>query len=127
MPGFIVRAVARSETGSATGFYQVVRRIGLTLGSAVSAAVLMANTRHGQAIPDVGGFRDALLIAAGICAATAVISFVLPGRTDRGRHQSPSEQDQLEEIMEEDAELAGTSLVLAEAQSPPTLSSEDPS
>ncbi len=47
MPGFIVRAVARSETGSATGFYQVVRSIGLTLGSAVSAAVLMAHTRTG--------------------------------------------------------------------------------
>ena len=52
MPGFIVRAVARTETGSATGFYQVVRSIGLTLGSAVSAAVLMAHTPRGQALPE---------------------------------------------------------------------------
>ena len=28
MPGFIVRAVPPSETGSATGFYQVLRNIG---------------------------------------------------------------------------------------------------
>ena len=44
MPGFIVRAVAHSETGSAMGFYQVVRSIGLTVGSALSAAVLLAHT-----------------------------------------------------------------------------------
>jgi MFS family permease len=118
MPGFIVRAVARTETGSATGFYQVVRSIGLTLGSAVSAAILTANTRAGQSIPDVAGFRDALLIAAGICVATAVISFILSGRTDRGRPLSPGEQEELDETMEEEAELAGAGFVLAEAPNP---------
>jgi predicted MFS family arabinose efflux permease len=128
MPGFIVRAVARTETGSATGFYQVVRSIGLTLGSAVSAAVLTANTRAGQAIPDVAGFRLTLVIAAGVCAATAVISFVLPGRTaPAGRAERRGERAELEEIMEEEAELAGAGLVLAEAQNLPALSSEDPS
>jgi len=120
MPGFIIRAVARTETGSATGFYQVVRSIGLTLGSAVSAAVLMANTPRGQALPDVAGFRDTLLIAAAICAATAVISFVLPGRTAGGPPtETAGEREALEEIMVEEAELAGAGLVLAEAQNPP--------
>jgi len=119
MPGFIVRAVAHSETGSATGFYQVVRSIGLTLGSAVSAAVLMAHTSPGQSLPDVEGFRDTLLIAAGICVATAVISFVLPGRTaGRGPAPDTREGKELEEIMQEEAELAGAGLVLAEAQNP---------
>jgi predicted MFS family arabinose efflux permease len=119
MPGFIVRAVAHSETGSATGFYQVVRSIGLTLGSAVSAAVLMAHTRPGQSLPGVAGFRDTLLIAAGICVTTAVISFVLPGRT-AGRVAVPDTPDgeEVGEIMEEEAELAGAGLVLAEAQHP---------
>jgi MFS family permease len=78
MPGFITRAVAQSETGSATGFYQVVRSIGLTVGSALSAAVLLAHTRHGQALPDVDGFKEALIIAAALCVATGVVSFVLP-------------------------------------------------
>ena len=117
MPGFIVRAVARSETGSATGFYQVVRSIGLTLGSAVSAAVLMAHTPPGQALPNVSGFEDTLLIAAGICVATAILSFVLPGRMAvQGPVRSTREEEELEEIMEEEAELAGAGLVLAEAQ-----------
>src|SRR5580658_10212964 len=80
MPGFITRAVAQSETGSAMGFYQVVRSIGLTVGSALSAAVLMAHTRPGQALPDVGGFKAALIIAAALCLVTALVSFVLPGR-----------------------------------------------
>jgi MFS family permease len=80
MPGFIVRAVAPGETGSATGFFQVVRSIGLTVGSALSAAVLMAHTRPGQALPGAGGFQVALIIAAALCLATAVASFVLPGR-----------------------------------------------
>jgi MFS family permease len=128
MPGFIVRAVAATETGSATGFYQVVRSIGLTLGSALSAAVLTANTRVGQAIPDVEGFRDMLLIAAGVCVATAILSFVLPGRTaNGGRTQSLSERKQLEEIMKEEAELAGAGLVLAEDQNSPPPSSVDQS
>ena len=58
--------------------------------------------------------------SAGVCAATALISFVLPGRTaDGDQAQSRRERKELEEIMKEEAELAGAGLVLAEAQSPP--------
>ena len=62
------------------GFYQVIRSIGLTVGSALSAAVLLAHTRPGQTLPDVDGFKVALIIAAALCLATAVASYVLPGR-----------------------------------------------
>jgi MFS family permease len=80
MPVFIVRAVGPSETGSATGFYQVVRSIGQAVGSALSAAVLVSHTGPGQALPDVDGFKVALIIASALCLATGVVSFVLPGR-----------------------------------------------
>ena len=95
MPGFIVRAVAQSETGSAMGFYQVVRSIGLTVGSALAAAVLLAHTRPGQSLPDVDGFKVALIIAAALCLATAVVSFVLPGRapSSPGAHAAGGEED----------------------------------
>jgi predicted MFS family arabinose efflux permease len=92
MPGFIVRAVAQSETGSAMGFYQVVRSIGLTVGSALSAAILMAHTRHGQALPDVDGFEVALILAAALCLVTAAVSFVLPGRVPSPATDSPCSQ-----------------------------------
>jgi MFS family permease len=117
MPGFILRAVSNAETGSATGFYQVVRSIGLTLGSAVSSAVLMAHTPRGHTLPNAAGFRDTLLIGAGVGVLTAVLSFVLPGRTVGNRPAlTADESHKLAEIMEEEAELAGAGLVLVEAE-----------
>jgi MFS family permease len=120
MPGFIVRAVAPSETGSATGFYQVARSIGLTVGSALSAAVLMAHTRHGHTLPDVGGFVTTLIIAAALCVLTAVVSFVLPGGPPLLPHAltAPEEMDR-ELLMKDAAELASTALVAVE-EPPPT-------
>lgn len=120
MPGFITRAVAQSETGSATGFYQVVRSIGLTVGSALSAAVLMAHTRHGQALPDVDGFKAALIIAAALCLATGVVSFVLPGRAPSPPSAlTVGEEEDLEVLMkEEEAELGGAGLAAGEEPLP---------
>jgi MFS family permease len=115
MPGFIVRTVASSETGSATGFYQVVRSIGLTVGSALSAAVLMSHTRHGQSLPDVNGFKVALIIASLLCLATAVVSFVLPGKASSRRNAlSVGEERGLEVVMKDEAELAGAGLIAGE-------------
>jgi MFS family permease len=114
MPGFIVRAVAQNETGSAMGFYQVVRSIGLTVGSALSAAVLLAHTPHGQALPDVSGFMMTLIIAAGLCLVTAVVSFLLPGRKASSPYVSTVNEDDREALMKGEAELAGTGLVASE-------------
>jgi MFS family permease len=119
MPGFIVRTVAPDETGSATGFYQVVRSIGLTVGSALSAAVLISHTRHGQALPDVDGFKVALIIASALCLATCVISFVLPGRAPSPRNAiTVGEERDLEAVMKDEAELGGTGLIAGEEPLP---------
>ncbi len=42
------------------GFYQVLRNIGLSVGSALGAAILTGYTHPGQRLPEVGGFRAAL-------------------------------------------------------------------
>jgi len=55
--GFIVRAVPPHETGSATGFYQVLRSIGLSVGSALSAAVLSVFTHKAIPCPRPGGSK----------------------------------------------------------------------
>ncbi|MCU1494411.1 MAG: Sugar transporter [Acidimicrobiaceae bacterium] len=109
MPGFIVRAVPVSETGSATGFYQVLRSIGLSVGSALAAAILTASTPANRIIPRFGGFHATLLVAASLAAVAAVLSYLLPGRSV----QRPSRvTEQVEQVMEEEAELGATNLSL---------------
>lgn len=107
MPAFIVQSVHARDTGSAMGFYQVLRSIGLALGSAVSGAILAANTHGHSAFPAVSGFRTALVVGAVLCLATAAMSYLLPGSGKPGAERvSPAE----EELMEENAELSGAGL-----------------
>ena len=108
MPGFIIRAVPPADTGSATGFYQVLRNIGLSVGSAFGAAVLLANTPEGRTLPEVGGFRAALFISAGLGVATAVLSFVLTGA---GAEPVPAVE---EARMSEEALLDATGAMLVD-------------
>jgi hypothetical protein len=91
----------------------------LTVGSALSAAVLMAHTRPGQALPDVDGFTTALIIAAALCLTTAVVSYVLPGRVPSPSSAlSAGAEEDLEVLMKEEAELGGAGLVAGEEPLP---------
>jgi MFS family permease len=78
LPGLIVTAIPRSETGSATGFYQVSRYVGFSIGSALSVTLVRA---FGD--PISGAYRLTFVVAAGICLLAAVIGWVLPGPTPR--------------------------------------------
>ena len=119
MPGFIVRGVARSESGSAMGFFLVARSIRLTVGSALSAAVLLPHTRHGHSLLEVNGIKVALIIGSAVFQVTAVITFALPGRTPwRPDDLTRSEKRDLEAVMEDDAELGGTGLTVSEEPLP---------
>jgi MFS family permease len=111
MPGFIVRAVPAAETGSATGFYQVLRSTGLSVGSALAAALLTAYTGAGQTFPTFEGFRATLFVASALCVITAVLSYVLPGRS--AERQSPLTEEVVQ-MMEEEGEVGATGLSLAE-------------
>jgi MFS family permease len=110
MPGFIIQAVPASETGSAMGLYQVLRSIGLSLGSALASAVLISYTKSGRTYPTYEGFRVTLIIATALCATTAVLSFVLPGTSARTAIAPSSE---LKELMKEEAEVEGAGLMLS--------------
>jgi MFS family permease len=115
MPGFIVRAVPKAETGSATGFYQVLRNIGLSVGSAFGAAVLLGYTPHGATFPDLGGFRVALLLSTALTVLTAVLAFVLPGRAAPPTVPGPTAVlDPLEVRMQEEALLEGGGALLVD-------------
>jgi MFS family permease len=116
MPGFIVSSVHARDTGSAMGFYQVLRSIGLAFGSAISGVILAAYTSPGDSYPSVGGFRTALLIGAALCLLTAVLTFVLPGAAAKTRTtlSDPAAETEAIDEMEENAELAGAGLMLDE-------------
>jgi MFS family permease len=106
MPGFIVRSVKPSETGSAMSFYQVVRSVGLSTGSALSAMALAAFTT-GDQLPRWAGFQTSLIIGASLAVLTAVFSYVLPGQ-DKSRIRVP------DALTEESAEVGGSGLALDE-------------
>jgi hypothetical protein len=58
MPNLIMEAVPAHQTGEATGFNSLVRSVGSSLGSQVSATVLAAGAVAG--IPTDAGFTRAL-------------------------------------------------------------------
>ncbi len=113
MPGFIIRAVPSGETGSATGFYQVLRNIGLSVGSALGVAVLATYTRRGDVVPSSEGFVVALLLSAGLCFAAAILGFALTGASQPPR-LSDREEAATTLVMQEEARLSGAGLMLSD-------------
>ena len=109
MPGFVVRAVPASETGSAMGLYQVLRSIGLSLGSALATAILITYTAPGHTYPSYEGFRVTLIVATSLCVLTALLSYLLPGSVSDG----PSTPSEVVGMVEE-AEVEGAGLMLAD-------------
>lgn len=101
IPGLVVRAVPESETGSAMGFYQVVRYIGFSLGSAIAAAVLAARTPS-SGPPEEAGYVVVMWVAVGVCVLAAVVAWVVPGRMTATAPAPAAVQD---------AELGGAGLI----------------
>ncbi|MEV0278767.1 MFS transporter [Streptomyces sp. NPDC050610] len=83
-PGLIVEGVPAHETGSAMSFNQVVKYIGYSAGSALSAVILQAAGTPGQELPPESGYRTAGLTGCAIWAATAVVAYVLIRMGARG-------------------------------------------
>nr|WP_309484247.1 MFS transporter [Streptomyces himalayensis] len=84
MPALIVGAVPAQETGSAMSFNHVVKYIGYSTGSALSAVVLQAHTAAGEALPSNDGYRSAGLLACAVWVATAALVSYLLIRSRRG-------------------------------------------
>jgi MFS family permease len=77
IPGLIARAAPRRETGSAMGLYQVIRSIGFSLGSALTAAILASNLTRGATQVTEQGYVEALWVGSAVCVFSAGGSWLL--------------------------------------------------
>jgi predicted MFS family arabinose efflux permease len=80
LPGLIVAAVPAHETASAMSFNQVLRYVGYSTGSALSATVLEAHPGVGSPFPADSGYTVAALIGVGVLVFALILCTVLPAR-----------------------------------------------
>ena len=78
MPNLIFDAVPQSETGEATGFNTLVRSVGASLGSQVSAAILTASIVAGAVLPSNDAYTTAFLVSAGVAVGAAILAVLIP-------------------------------------------------
>ncbi|WP_329498778.1 MFS transporter [Kitasatospora herbaricolor] len=84
MPAFIVSAVPPGETGSALGVNQVLRVIGGSIGSALSAGILTAHTTPPARLPAESGYTVATLVGIGVWVFAGLAGLLLPARRPAG-------------------------------------------
>ena len=90
MPNLIFEAVPPHQTGEATGFNALVRSVGSSVGSQVSATILAASAVAGVATES--GFTDAFAVSAVIAACAGVVALFIP------RAARPSRPPVLDEL-----------------------------
>ena len=93
MPRMIVSSVPMEETSSALALNQVLRTIGYSIGSALSATILTAHTVAPSTLPTNDGYTVGAIIGIGLCIAAAVVSTVLPSRADAAVADVPDTTD----------------------------------
>jgi MFS family permease len=80
LPGLIVANVPAHETGSAMSFNQVLRYVGYSTGSALSATVLEAHTPAGHPLPESSGYTAVAVLGIVVLLVAGVVSAIVPGR-----------------------------------------------
>jgi MFS family permease len=115
IPGLITRAVPRSETGSAMGLYQVIRYIGFSLGSALTASILAGHTSASGGSVTERGYVVAMWVGTVVCAFSAVASWLLSRGAEAISPQAMAAVDR-DRIITEEGELASAGLVGIEGE-----------
>jgi EmrB/QacA subfamily drug resistance transporter len=87
MPNLIVDAVPPERTGEATGFNAVVRSVGSSLGSQVTAAVLAGSVLASTGLPSDDGYKVAFLVSGLGALVAAVAASMIP--SDGGHDHLP--------------------------------------
>jgi hypothetical protein len=82
----ITGGVPAAETGSAISFYQLVRTVAYSLGSTLSATVLVLYLPRGRVLPAAAGYSAAAVVCLAVLVAALAASslFALSARKDAG-------------------------------------------
>jgi hypothetical protein len=84
--------VPQHQTGEATGFNALVRSVGSSLGSQVSASILAGSIVAGG-LPSDGSFQTAFVLSAGVALVAAAMALLIPiPRGKSGTHLTPAEE-----------------------------------
>ena len=78
MPNLIVQAVPPTQTGEAIGVNALVRSVGASLGTQVSAAVLSASAVAGSSLPTDRGYAVAFLVSAAVALLAGLVALAIP-------------------------------------------------
>ncbi len=78
LPNLIMESVPMSRTGEATGFNALIRSVGASLGSQVTASILTGTIVAGALLPTDHGFKIAFLFSAGISLLAAGLALMIP-------------------------------------------------
>jgi MFS family permease len=78
MPNLIMEAVPMEQTGEATGINALVRSVGSSLGSQVTASILTATIVASTGLPTGDGFTTAFLAAAGMSIFAGLMALLIP-------------------------------------------------
>jgi EmrB/QacA subfamily drug resistance transporter len=89
MPNLIVEAVPSERTGEATGFNALLRSVGASLGSQVTAAVLAGSAVAGTVLPTDGGYTRAFGVGAVVAVLAGIMALFIPRRDRSGGGGEP--------------------------------------
>jgi MFS family permease len=78
MPNLIVASVPATQTGQATGFNAVVRSVGSSVGTQVTAVVVASSIAAGATLPHDSGYTTAFALCSGVSLLAAVLALVVP-------------------------------------------------
>jgi EmrB/QacA subfamily drug resistance transporter len=94
MPNLIMEAVPPSQTGEATGFNALVRSVGASVGTQVTATILTASVAAGAVLPSSSGYTVAFVVSAGVAAVAALAAVAIP-RASLQPHAHASALDEM--------------------------------
>jgi EmrB/QacA subfamily drug resistance transporter len=84
MPNLILSAVPAHQTGQAAGFNAVIRTVGSSIGSQVTAVIVVSSAAAGSLVPEESGYVVAFAVCAGVTAVASVIAVIVPSA--KGAH-----------------------------------------